>query len=164
MTEISADVAYLLAIHRDRSNCNELKVELSYEKLVVNGQHRFPIELTKQRPTIEIQRDEQQSDSCLTLVMIDPDAPSSDNPKTGPFVHWIVSNVQRSDQQELCESLFLVRLIFDRWSRFQALTGVRLRDERQEFIDTFILSTMVGVRCSSTTLDSIESKSDVVSR
>jgi phosphatidylethanolamine-binding protein (PEBP) family uncharacterized protein len=29
--------------------------------------------------------------------MIDPDAPSADNPITGPFIHWILGNFQQSD-------------------------------------------------------------------
>lgn len=37
--------------------------------------------------------------------MIDPDAPSSDAPITGPFIHWIKANFQEKDTndgQEIC--------------------------------------------------------------
>jgi phosphatidylethanolamine-binding protein (PEBP) family uncharacterized protein len=37
--------------------------------------------------------------------MIDPDAPSSDQPITGPFIHWILANFQQNnalDGQALC--------------------------------------------------------------
>ena len=37
--------------------------------------------------------------------MIDPDAPSSDNPITGPFIHWINANFTQNnaeDGQNIC--------------------------------------------------------------
>ncbi len=38
--------------------------------------------------------------------MIDPDAPSSDQPITGPFIHWILANSKQddgNDGQPICE-------------------------------------------------------------
>lgn len=38
--------------------------------------------------------------------MIDPDAPSSEQPITGPFIHWILSNLKENngtDGQTICE-------------------------------------------------------------
>lgn len=32
--------------------------------------------------------------------MIDPDAPSSDKPITGPFIHWIKGNFKEKDTND----------------------------------------------------------------
>jgi phosphatidylethanolamine-binding protein (PEBP) family uncharacterized protein len=32
--------------------------------------------------------------------MIDPDAPSSDQPITGPFIHWIKANFKQTDAND----------------------------------------------------------------
>ena len=39
--------------------------------------------------------------------MIDPDAPSSNAPITGPFIHWIKDNFEENDGQDICLYLIL---------------------------------------------------------
>ena len=43
-------------------------------------------------------------DASYTLVMTDPDAPSRDDPKFGPFRHWVVSVISRLSFYDVCGS------------------------------------------------------------
>ncbi|CAF4103926.1 unnamed protein product, partial [Rotaria sordida] len=77
---------------------------ISYGNEKVNGNNHLTKEQTQQQPNIKINK-QSQDNTYRTLIMIDPDAPSSDQPITGPFIHWILSNFQGNngiDGQAIC--------------------------------------------------------------
>ena len=53
----------------------------------------FPLESLAERPKVELQKLGKLTEKNLTLVMVDPDAPSAKNPSCRSWLHWIVSNV-----------------------------------------------------------------------
>ncbi|CAF1463129.1 unnamed protein product [Rotaria sp. Silwood1] len=102
--EISSDVDYLLNKMNDVKNKNNL-IEIIYENELVNGNNNLTKEQTQQKPNIKINK-KLQDNTYKTLIMIDPDAPSSDKPITGPFIHWILSNfkeINAIDGETICE-------------------------------------------------------------
>ena len=129
--EISPNVAYLIS-QLDGKGENRLQVNISYSGVKMEGGgSEFPLELTKERPTIDIgQMDEPHRKKhyktlvrerererekifrwvlfCLMFqIFIDPDAPSGAEPLTGPFLHWIVTNIagdDATDGDEICET------------------------------------------------------------
>ncbi|CAF1082787.1 unnamed protein product [Rotaria sordida] len=101
--DISSDVQYLIdQINETKNNKNLLEISYGNEK--VNGNNHLTKEQTQQQPNIKINK-QSQDNTYRTLIMIDPDAPSSDQPITGPFIHWILSNFQGNngiDGQAIC--------------------------------------------------------------
>ncbi|CAF1359975.1 unnamed protein product [Adineta ricciae] len=73
--------------------------EISYENENINGKNQLTKEQTQQQPTINIKQ-HLDNKKYLTLVMIDPDAPSGENPITGPFIHWILANFKANDGKD----------------------------------------------------------------
>jgi hypothetical protein len=57
---------------------------------------------TKQKPAMKIYCPDMRETLGMTIVLTDPDAPSSNNPKWGEFCHWIASvkAVRPGDQDE----------------------------------------------------------------
>ena len=90
---ISSDVDYLLEIF-NRKPIDAVSMKLSYEDQEIQGQTSFKREITPLRPRININQHDRTS--ILTLIMIDPDAPNADQPRTGPFLHWILANIHDS--------------------------------------------------------------------
>ncbi|CAK0782803.1 hypothetical protein CVIRNUC_005998 [Coccomyxa viridis] len=69
-------------------------LKVSYDgKAVNNGEMLTPSE-TQDEPAIDIKGSE-----TYTLVMVDPDAPSPDNPKFRYYLHWLVANIPGVDVQ-----------------------------------------------------------------
>ncbi|CAF2928018.1 unnamed protein product [Rotaria sp. Silwood2] len=101
--EISSDVEYLLNKLNDVNNKNNL-IEINYDNVLVNDNNHLTKEQTQKQPNIKINK-QLQDDTYKTLIMIDPDAPSSDKPLTGPFIHWILSNFKENnpiDGETIC--------------------------------------------------------------
>ena len=48
---------------------------------------------TSFEPSVEITPLDSTDEGTYTLAMLDPDAPSHQDPKFGPFRHWIVSQL-----------------------------------------------------------------------
>ncbi|CAF1288047.1 unnamed protein product [Adineta steineri] len=102
--EISSDVGYLLNLLNETNICDN-KFELIYNNQTINGKNQITKEETQEQPNIIINKQSEYK-KYLTLVMIDPDAPSSDNPITGPFIHWILASfnhIHGEDGQNICK-------------------------------------------------------------
>eukprot|EP00112_Aurelia_sp_Birch-Aquarium-sp1_P008242 Seg1903.4 transcript_id=Seg1903.4/GoldUCD/mRNA.D3Y31 product="Protein BROTHER of FT and TFL 1" protein_id=Seg1903.4/GoldUCD/D3Y31 len=67
-----------------------LSVSYPYNDLKSCGE-TFPIEALTSRPKVELDKLGKLTDKNLTLVMVDPDAPSNKNPSCRSWLHWIVS-------------------------------------------------------------------------
>ncbi|CAF3538314.1 unnamed protein product [Adineta steineri] len=102
--EISSDVGYLLNLLNETNICDN-KFEIIYNNQTINGKNQITKEETQEQPNIIINKQSEYK-KYLTLVMIDPDAPSSDNPITGPFIHWILASfnhIHGEDGQNICK-------------------------------------------------------------
>ena len=53
----------------------------------------FPLESLSERPKVELPKLGRLTDKNLTLLMVDPDAPSAKNPSCRSWLHWIMTNV-----------------------------------------------------------------------
>ena len=53
----------------------------------------FPLESLTERPKVDLEKLGKLTDKNLTLVMVDPDAPSAKNPSCRSWLHWIETNV-----------------------------------------------------------------------
>jgi phosphatidylethanolamine-binding protein (PEBP) family uncharacterized protein len=61
------------------------------EKQAMLG-NELQVEDTQLEPSISLTpMGSEDEDATYTLAMLDPDAPSRDDPKYGPFRHWLVS-------------------------------------------------------------------------
>ncbi|CAF3296671.1 unnamed protein product [Rotaria socialis] len=96
INEISSDVSYLINQINEIIN-NKNILEIIYEDEKINGNNCLTKEQTQQKPTIKMSQ-HYQNNKYLTLIMIDPDAPSSDQPITGPFIHWMLANFQENNE------------------------------------------------------------------
>ncbi|UJR24663.1 hypothetical protein I4U23_006036 [Adineta vaga] len=97
--EISSDVGYLIDLLNDISTNDNEQFEISYENEKINGQNQLTKEQTQQQPIINVKQ-QFDKNKYLTLIMIDPDAPSAENPITGPFIHWILANFKQNDGKD----------------------------------------------------------------
>eukprot|EP00795_Rhopilema_esculentum_P007745 gene7745-13578_t len=52
----------------------------------------FPLESLAERPKVDLEKLGKLTDKNVTLVMVDPDAPSSKNPSCRSWLHWIVTS------------------------------------------------------------------------
>lgn len=55
----------------------------------------------KDQPTISITSTPTSSSSTFTFMMIDPDAPTPDDPKFGYWRHWIVTSIPASSTNDI---------------------------------------------------------------
>ncbi|BGP12705.1 hypothetical protein JCM10213_008843 [Rhodosporidiobolus nylandii] len=51
----------------------------------------YPVQATQEQPTIAFSAEE---GGKYTLALLDPDAPSREEPKWGPFRHWLISGLK----------------------------------------------------------------------
>lgn len=58
----------------------------------------FPLESLAERPKVELEKLGKLTDKNLTLIMVDPDAPSTKNPSCRSWLHWIETNVNTKTQ------------------------------------------------------------------
>lgn len=68
-----------------------LSVAYPYNDLRSCGE-TFPLESLKERPKIELDKLGSLTDKNLTLLMVDPDAPSHKNPSCRSWLHWVVAD------------------------------------------------------------------------
>lgn len=75
-----------LTVEQTREEPSVVVVPMSVPEVVADGDGKEGEEGRRGYSTKE--------DVSYTLVMTDPDAPSRDDPKFGPFRHWVVSRFQ----------------------------------------------------------------------
>lgn len=75
-----------------------LSVAYPYNDMTSCGE-TFPLESLAEKPKVQFDRLGDLTDKNLTLIMVDPDAPSKKNPSCRCWVHWIVAdnNVKNKD-------------------------------------------------------------------
>lgn len=77
-----------LTVEQTKVEPSVVVVPMSVPEAVADGDGKEGGEGTRGYSTKE--------DVSYTLVMTDPDAPSRDDPKFGPFRHWVVSRYPRT--------------------------------------------------------------------
>eukprot|EP00794_Sanderia_malayensis_P001414 gene1414-1566_t len=58
----------------------------------------FPLDSLKERPKVELDKLGTLTDKNLTLLMVDPDAPSHKNPSCRSWLHWIVADTNLKEK------------------------------------------------------------------
>ncbi|CAF1342147.1 unnamed protein product, partial [Didymodactylos carnosus] len=91
------DVEYVLKELKEGSPYGEM-FDVTYGETTIDHNTELTKDESKTKPTFEIDNTKLKlKNQYLTLVMIDPDAPSRDNPSSGPYLHYIVINAQKMD-------------------------------------------------------------------
>ncbi|CAF0721680.1 unnamed protein product [Didymodactylos carnosus] len=91
------DVEYVLKELKEGAPHGDL-FEVTYGETTVDHNTELTKDESKTKPVIEVDNTKLKAkNQFLTLVVIDPDAPSRDNPANGPYLHYIVANAQKMD-------------------------------------------------------------------
>ncbi|KAI8075319.1 phosphatidylethanolamine-binding protein [Gongronella butleri] len=77
-----------------------LDVVYSGNEHVELGNHLTPAQ-TAQAPTIMYIPANEEPNALYTLLLLDPDAPSSKDPKFSPYRHWVVGNIPAQHQDQV---------------------------------------------------------------
>jgi len=101
-TSVSPDVAYVLK-HFDEIRSDSRKRKQDFivqynEDESLDGNNHLTKEETQSEPKVEVENVDDRT--YRTLIMIDPDAPSRDDPFKGPVLHWLVVNFQGQDLKD----------------------------------------------------------------
>jgi len=74
------------------------QLQVVYDEGTAELGNNLQVSKTSSQPTVAYTGAE--SDQLYTVAMVDPDAPSRDNPRAAQWNHWLVTNVEGSDLQE----------------------------------------------------------------
>ncbi|CAF1014061.1 unnamed protein product [Rotaria sp. Silwood1] len=101
-SSVSSDVAYVFK-HLDEITSDKHRHKKHFrvqynEDESLDGSNRYSKDETQLQPQVEV--DDVDDKSYRTLIMVDPDAPSSDDPIKGPILHWLVANFQSKDLKD----------------------------------------------------------------
>jgi len=69
-------------------------LEVKYGSREVKLGEAWQKDQTGQQPTVKF---EKLGDKLVTLIMLDPDAPSKTNPTNRSWLHWLVTNIREND-------------------------------------------------------------------
>lgn len=70
------------------------KLDVKYNGTIVNYGNILPLDVSTYKPTVSYNL---KPNTYYTLLMIDPDAPSADNPIFSNWLHWLVGNISVSN-------------------------------------------------------------------
>ncbi|KAI9371584.1 phosphatidylethanolamine-binding protein [Aspergillus egyptiacus] len=88
----------------DFTPTTELKI--AYDEKAVSLGNLFRVSEVKSAPTISFAREENATENqTYTLLMIDPDAPTPDDPKFAYWRHWVVSGLTPAEGIESAPAL-----------------------------------------------------------
>ncbi|CAG8459893.1 11785_t:CDS:2 [Scutellospora calospora] len=71
----------------------EALLDIKYGEKNVEVGNKFTIKETENAPDVKFVLGDSDSNKKFTLLMVDPDAPSRDNPIKGEWRHWVVGNI-----------------------------------------------------------------------
>eukprot|EP01012_Entosiphon_sulcatum_P004481 TRINITY_DN11784_c0_g1_i1.p2 TRINITY_DN11784_c0_g1~~TRINITY_DN11784_c0_g1_i1.p2 ORF type:complete len:192 (+),score=32.93 TRINITY_DN11784_c0_g1_i1:28-603(+) len=100
LTLASLAVLLCVAFGDDPYNCTEPLLGVSLGTVAVECGTTYALEDTQQQPRITAPSSGLPPNSAWTLVMVDPDAPSADNPTASPIRHWVVGNLMAADLEK----------------------------------------------------------------
>ncbi|KAL3458759.1 phosphatidylethanolamine-binding protein [Aspergillus heterothallicus] len=74
------------------------ELEIAFGEKAVSLGNLFRVSEVKSAPTVSFAKEENASDAqTYTLLLVDPDAPTPDDPKFAYWRHWVVSGLKPSD-------------------------------------------------------------------